>query len=820
MKKCFFLFPSENKSNNIPKDIEDGSLAAAKLQGMRKLQPNEGVFDFLDKMLTCPSRKSSGNKALSDFDKLGNDPIKSFSFIEQRKDPLAGFMPQPAEGDKEKARRAAQDSFFEWIQADMQRQQAEADRKNGLIFQGNLIDYASNAGQGGSSTEGIDDMAFDPFAPLTYSIKKARGGRLYDGTTEPTQQMQKGDNVLSRMKDSQTGEIGDVLGIYPSGSYRVRFPSGEKSMVLELPEVEVTGSADKAWQKGLFNYYRQYLPENYSIRDVDNFIRGMGYDPDMIRAKGQLAKLSEPGLEDVSPEFYLLTGGKGLVNTLSRQAPSILGQSLNSQLAAANAPTTARALGKGIMDLAAMEAGNEVGNMLTRGFTPYDSWGEYVSNVTPLPRWAADLSNPFALTGPALMEKGASALYNAGEKALEGVVDLLAKQGNNYARARQLSRAVDDAVGSTRLSVSEPTFATAKEPMMGYRDPVCNDMFVYRNTKEIPDATAIIGHDQVTEDFPYTSNGTEILSLSPNNVYPLHKEPPTISWSEAINNPTNNLLKWLGRPTNYRPKVSLLDTNGRAGITGSAEEKLMNIFDLKGIDLSRLSMDDLAEAIRLREKEITSSAPERYTIAKADNTDLPRYTLLDYYGDNKVGRTIVQFEDDGNVHIGMTRNLSQGTETPVHQVEERGLNSSINLANTFGGEGVVSGKQYLSASRQYPVVQKFRDRVVIGNTGDHNNLNMNSSWLHIEQIPEMSTMRKMLSMRRAGSNYPAVAQNMPIWLLKKPTFLTQTKSNLFDPAIIDSSGKMNIEWLNPNVLRGIIYPTLGETLLNNYIGNK
>lgn len=308
---------------------------------------------------------------------------------------------------------------------------------------------------------------------------------------------------------------------------------------------------------------------------------------------------------------------------------------------------------------------------------------------------------------------------------------------------------------------------------------------------------------------------TNTLQLNPNSQYQFHfnTEPSTISWEEALDNPTNNLLKWLGKPADYKPKVSLLDSNGKAGIQGSAEEKLMNIFELNGIDLSRLSMEDLTEALKLREKEIISSAPERYTYAQAEGVPSPSYTLLDYMNGNKVGRTPVRFEDDGNVHIEMTRNLTQRTKDPVHKVEERGLNSAINLAHTFGGEGAVSGRQYLSAPRQYPVVQKFRDREVISNTGDHNNWNM--VFGSGTRIPQMSTFRKLLAMRRAGDEHRAIADNMPVWLLKEPTFPTPTKSNLFDPTIIDASGKMNIEWWNPNVLKSVLYPTFLGTALYN-----
>lgn len=63
--------------------------------------------------------------------------------------------------------------------------------------------------------------------------------------------------------------------------------------------------------------------------------------------------------------------------------------------------------------------------------------------------------------------------------------------------------------------------AIAKEPLMGAKNPVNQDMMIYENTKNNPSADAIIGYDKVTGEFPYQSHGTEILNLDPNNIFPL-----------------------------------------------------------------------------------------------------------------------------------------------------------------------------------------------------------------------------------------------------------------------------------------------------------
>ena len=179
------------------------------------------------------------------------------------------------------------------------------------------------------------------------------------------------------------------------------------------------------------------------------------------------------------------------------------------------------------------------------------------------------------LVGDIVGGAGVGKVLNLGSK----VLDTAYQGAQNYNRARQLSRAINQSVDEVNLGntfttkpntifrsrvykggdVTDPysTFLTtdpkyasqygkvtpylfetknpavATEPMIGYRDPVNMDMFVYKNTKDYPGATAIIGHDAVTGEFPYQSNGTEILSLSPNNITKI-SEPPTINWADVV----------------------------------------------------------------------------------------------------------------------------------------------------------------------------------------------------------------------------------------------------------------------------------------------
>lgn len=73
----------------------------------------------------------------------------------------------------------------------------------------------------------------------------------------------------------------------------------------------------------------------------------------------------------------------------------------------------------------------------------------------------------------------------------------------------------------------------------------------------------------------------------------------------------------------------------------------------------------------------------------------------------------------------------------------------------------------------------------------------------------------MLELRRAGKSTAKSLSNAPYWLLPNATEHIPTKSVLFNPTIIDKFGKMHIDWNDPNIFKGIAYPTIfGSTLYN------
>ena len=90
---------------------------------------------------------------------------------------------------------------------------------------------------GNDGTSPLDYMAgMLSMMPNTSS----RGGRLqrknlYDGKTEPT-------GYLRRMKDANSGEVGDVVGLNDDGTYNVSYSNGIQPMALQAPELTVLGN--------------------------------------------------------------------------------------------------------------------------------------------------------------------------------------------------------------------------------------------------------------------------------------------------------------------------------------------------------------------------------------------------------------------------------------------------------------------------------------------------------------------------------------------------------------------------------------------------
>lgn len=203
-------------------------------------------------------------------------------------------------------------------------------------------------------------------------------------------------------------------------------------------------------------------------------------------------------------------------------------------------------------------------------------------------------------------------------------------------------------------------------------------------------------------------------------------------------------------------------------------------------------------------QEIINTAPtDRFNMIVPEKDSEIVHTIYDYSkpdGNKVVGRTKIGVED-GDAHIVYTENVSNNPN--IHKVEERGLNSAIQFANQTGLNGVISGKQLLSAPKTYKVWEHIPEKEIISNRGMHQNANM---------IPEDAPMRfiteaeEMVGDSKESLYYPFGS----IYRLKKPSSLeTKTKSTIFDPTIIDNNGKMRIDWNDPNIFKAIGIPFVG-----------
>ena len=165
---------------------------------------------------------------------------------------------------------------------------------------------------------GSDDGSseFDMLRPLLGNIS-AYGGHLYDGETEPTQQMKKrknyetiftGDIDSLTFKDNNPWDAylgNEKLDVEDTGiDYTYRSKNGKN--VWRVPKSQ--------WKDAnpYQNKYEQFLPTGYSKEDVDKLVETLGYNPESTESLSMTRK--EPELQEVCPEFAALTMGRGWGN--------------------------------------------------------------------------------------------------------------------------------------------------------------------------------------------------------------------------------------------------------------------------------------------------------------------------------------------------------------------------------------------------------------------------------------------------------------------------------------------------------------------------
>lgn len=290
---------------------------------------------------------------------------------------------------------------------------------------------------------------------------------------------------------------------------------------------------------------------------------------------------------------------------------------------------------------------------------------------------------------------------------------------------------------------------------------------------------------------------TTAATVNPNIVYGI--APADVAFAgNPLNSTTSNLLKWIGKPLDQKPNISaLVYLNSK---NNPEYARMAKMLQDNGVDLSKLSVSDMTTIFNKRQAELLKNAPERFTMVRPIGEK--DFSMADFVKgrERPVGETQLVITEDGTAKMEDIVNYTRNLEDAVHGVQERGLNSAIYTSNSIGGDGVITGEIYLSAPKQYHVAQKFKDRRVVGNTGQHSNFNMVRDRVKKEgsydtgmEYPASS----MLELARAGDDQRKILMNAPFWKLGTPTYHVPTKSTLFDPRNIDNEGNMIIDWDNP-----------------------
>ena len=268
---------------------------------------------------------------------------------------------------------------------------------------------------------------------------------------------------------------------------------------------------------------------------------------------------------------------------------------------------------------------------------------------------------------------------------------------------------------------------------------------------------------------------------------------------------TDRFLKYVGGV-----KGDPINMNNLSGVQKMQATKLQEA----GVDLSRISLQDLQKSINQRKWDIVNSAPNgRFNVLNPSEISSNVQNVLDFVKDengySRVGRTELRINNNTkNIQIGHTDNES--SNKAINKVAERGLNSAIQLSNQTGLNGVLSGEYLLSAPKTYSVWKHFKNKELYGNYGEHSNTNMINEAIRagkIERTPDIDEeiIIDNIEQMKGDATRRLLLENAPVYRLTKESGLpTKTKSVVFDPSIIDKSGKMNIDWNNPNIYKASI----------------
>lgn len=318
--------------------------------------------------------------------------------------------------------------------------------------------------------------------------------------------------------------------------------------------------------------------------------------------------------------------------------------------------------------------------------------------------------------------------------------------------------------------------------------------------------------DNITKGLEALVNSSPLTTTSATvNPFMVSGDAPNVGLKgNPLNSTTSNLLKWLGKPLDQKVNISAATYLNNP--YNPSYQRMAKMLQDKGVDLSRLNVEDIKKIFDKRLFELRNSGIERFSLARP--TGDRHFSVADFVAgrERPVGEMGLEIADDGTALISDITNYTRNGSNPIKGVQERGLNSAINISKSIGGNGVITGREYQSAPKQYHVVQKFKDRKVVANDGIHYNSNMVNDYEGRMRLPstydeyiisqDKDVWKGMLELSRAGEKQRKALYGAPVWKLGTTTFETPTKSLLFDPTIINNEGKMIIDWGSPNIFRG------------------
>lgn len=305
---------------------------------------------------------------------------------------------------------------------------------------------------------------------------------------------------------------------------------------------------------------------------------------------------------------------------------------------------------------------------------------------------------------------------------------------------------------------------------------------LYSNDKPLPGADPIalgIVTDRLFRPF-------ELIATA---IKPTYKAVKRLVGFKQTDDLLTNIYKYIG---GHKPGPSVANSKG---IFTAAEKEQIKLLQDADVDLSKISIEDLTTMMSKRQDDIIASAPGRINVVNKTDAGWSITDGTATNGNFKThGKTKVNVKD-GDVTINnITAYDNAG------KVSERAYNTAIQSAQQTGYDGITSGNLLVSAPKTYKVWDHFPNKEVIGNTGIHSNtmvVNSPETFIKVSNVDDMTKA----TTQNVGAMNP---KGQIIKIKGKSNLSTPAKSTTFTPTIIDSNGKMQIDWSDPDLFKTVV----------------